>query len=110
MSDKYMRKRKLETHHYCECGGKIFNLMVEKRKGGAGGIPMSIKSTGVCECGAIHWKEDMTQLAKDDWDEYVLESSESMRRYTQWRKMFKNKEISKEEWNRIQRNAESAGW
>ena len=111
MSNKWFRKRKLETHHFCDCGGRIYNLMVEKKKGGAGGIPMSIKSTGICECGAIHWKDDLTQFAKDEWDEYILDSSESMRRYNQWRVMMKNGEITKDEFNRLKRNAENgAGW
>ena len=106
----YHNERKLETHHYCDCGGKIFNLIVQKRMGHAGGFPKSVKSTGVCECGIIHWKNDLTQLAKDDWDDYLHETSESARRHMKLKRMFTDGHIDKAQWDEIQRNAEKAGW
>jgi hypothetical protein len=108
---RYSREKKTATNNFCECGGTVYHILKEKKRGGGGGIPMSIKSMGICDCGAVHWKNDLTDLAKEEWGEYVLESSESMRRYTQWRKAYKNGEIDKDEWNRIKWNAENgAGW
>ena len=51
----YKRERKLETHHFCECGGMVFNHITEKAQV-VGGWPMQVKSIGICECGAIHWR------------------------------------------------------
>jgi len=75
----YKRQRKLETHHYCECGGMILNHITEKAKV-VGGWPMQVKSVGICECGSIHWREDLTNLAKREYEEYLHESNESRKK------------------------------
>ena len=107
----YQRERKTPTNNFCECGGTVYHIFKEKRLDHGGGFPMQIKSMGVCECGSVHWKDDLTNLAKEDWNDYVLESSLSMREYSKWKRMLKDKKITKEQFDRRQRNAEKgAGW
>ncbi len=84
----YQRKRKLQTHHYCDCGGMILNHVTEKAKV-IGGWPMQVKSVGICECGQVHWREDLTNFAKDEYAEYLDESNQSrkdaLKRGESWR-------------------------
>tara|TARA_R100000152_G_C6777273_1_gene207025 strand:+ start:981 stop:1259 length:279 start_codon:yes stop_codon:yes gene_type:complete len=72
----YKRERKLQTHHRCDCGGVIVNHITEKAKVG-GGWPMAVKSVGICGCGEIHWKKDLTNYAKEEYRQYLVESNRS---------------------------------
>ena len=81
----YKRERKLTTWKRCECGDVIHNVISEKRRS-FGDWPMQVKSVGICECGMIHWKEDLTNFAKEDYREYLEESEKSRKEYLKSRR------------------------
>ena len=80
----YKRERKLETHHFCECGGIVFNHITEKAQV-VGGWPMQVKSIGICECGAIHWRKDLTNYSKEEYRLYLKESENSRKKHLKLR-------------------------
>ncbi len=76
----YQRERSLPIWKRCECGGRINNVIVEKSRT-MGHWPMQVKSTGICECGQIHWKTDLTSFAKEEYAAYLRESESSRKQY-----------------------------
>tara|TARA_R100000152_G_C6724459_1_gene149928 strand:+ start:293 stop:541 length:249 start_codon:yes stop_codon:yes gene_type:complete len=81
----YKRERKLETHHLCKCcDSVIFNVVTEKAKV-IGGWPMQVKSVGICECGEVHWRKDLTNYAKEEYRLYLKESENSRKKHLKLR-------------------------
>ena len=80
----YKRERKLETHHFCECGGMVLNHITEKAQV-VGGWPMQVKSIGICEFGSIHWRKDLTNYAKEEYRLYLKESEISRKKHLKLR-------------------------
>lgn len=72
----YQTEKRLPVWKKCECGGTIHNVIIHKSRA-LGDWPMQVKSTGICECGVIHWKTDLTDFAKEEYRQYLEESQAS---------------------------------
>ena len=81
--------------------GYIHHHYREKRLG-QGGFPMSIKVIQKCDkCGHVEFKHDYTDEAKEDFQEYLEESSASVQMFYKLKRIRKNGKIDDTTWNQL---------
>ena len=102
MNSRYENEKVKQLAKCTEChNGYIIRRYREKRVG-QNGFPMSIKVTHKCNhCGYVEFKHDYTDMAKIDWQEYIDESSASMRKFHKYKRMRKKGEIDDDTWNQL---------